>query len=250
MLLLRDPEKVAVYISNWMKEMSLSAGAKGGVFGVSGGVDSSLLVGLAKRAWGDNCIGLVLPCHSQAKDIEDAVDVLTHFSCEHRVIDLTPTYDVLRESLPEPPGDNMLPEANLKPRLRMATLYYFANLMNYMVVGTTNKPEWFVGYFTKYGDGGVDMLPLADLKKAEVRELARFLGVPDRIIEKAPSGGLWEGQTDEKEMGVKYEDLDAYVSGKKVSPQVESRILDMHLRTEHKRNVPPMPHVGTELKEE
>ena len=144
----------------------------------------------------------------------------------------------------------MLPEANLKPRLRMAVLYYFANLMNYMVVGTTNKPEWFVGYFTKYGDGGVDMLPLADLKKAEVRELARFLGVPDRIIEKAPSGGLWEGQTDEKEMGLKYEDLDAYVSGKKVSPQVESRILDMHLRTEHKRNVPPMPHVGTELKEE
>ena len=76
------------------------------------------------------------------------------------------------------------------------------------------------------------------------------MGVPDRIIEKAPSGGLWEGQTDEKEMGLKYEDLDAYVSGKTVSPQVESRILDMHLRTEHKRNVPPMPHVGTELKEE
>ena len=75
---MRDPEKVAVYISNWMKEMSLSAGAKGGVFGVSGGVDSSLLVGLAKRAWGDNCMGLVLPCHSQAKDVEDAIDAVSY----------------------------------------------------------------------------------------------------------------------------------------------------------------------------
>jgi len=247
---LRNPEKVAAYISGWMKEMSLSAGAKGGVFGVSGGVDSSLLVGLAKQAWEADCLGLVLPCHSQAVDIEDAVDVLTHFNCEHRVIDLTPVFDVLRESLPEPPVGYMLPEANLKPRLRMAVLYYFANLMNYMVVGTTNKPEWFVGYFTKYGDGGVDMLPLADLTKADVRELARFLGVPDRIIEKAPSGGLWEGQTDEKEMGLTYKDLDAYVSGKNVSPQVESKILSMHLKSEHKRNVPPIPRVGTELKEE
>jgi NAD+ synthase len=245
-----NAQKVTEYIASWMRELTLSAGAKGGIFGVSGGLDSAVVVGLAKRAWGEDCLGLVLPCYSQDEDVKDAIDVLNHFDCRYKVIDLGPQFDSLKEMLPPAPSGHVLPEANLKPRLRMTTLYYFANLMNYMVVGTTNKSEWFVGYFTKYGDGGVDMLPLADLAKSEVREVARYLGVPDRIINKVPSGGLWKGQTDEAEMGLSYEDLDAYVLGKKISSEVELKILDMHTKTEHKRNIPPIPGISKDLKEE
>ena len=126
----------------------------------------------------------------------------------------------------------------------MAALYYYANSMNYMVIGTTNKSEYYVGYFTKYGDGGVDLLPLADLTKDHVRRLSRYLNVPYRIREKTPSGGLWEGQTDEKEMGITYTDLDAYLQKKQVPSRVQEKIVNMHKNSEHKRNLPPIPFLG------
>jgi NAD+ synthase len=135
-----------------------------------------------------------------------------------------------------------LAQANIKPRLRMATLYYVANRLGYLVAGTGNRSEIAIGYYTKYGDGGVDLLPLGSLVKSEVRALARDLGVPAPIIEKAPSAGLWLGQTDEGEMGFTYDELDDYLrrGPESVAPAMAMRIERLTRASEHKRNLPPV----------
>jgi NAD+ synthase len=201
--------KLAHYISEWIKEKVEEAGAEGVVLGLSGGVDSSLTAALAKKAMGDKVLGLLMPCHSDPTDLEHAKLLATKFDIETEYMDLGPVFDSLMASLPR--GSDMA-VANLKPRLRMAILYYFANNHNYLVAGTGNKSELTVGYFTKYGDGGADILPLGDLLKYQVRELARELGVPEEIIAKPPSAGLWAGQTDEGEMGITYDELDRTIS--------------------------------------
>jgi NAD+ synthase len=136
-----------------------------------------------------------------------------------------------------------VPIANIKPRLRMATLYFVANSLNYLVAGTGNRSELTIGYFTKYGDGGVDLLPIGHLLKSDVRSLARELGIPQSIIDKAPSAGLWIGQTDEEEMGFTYADLENYLTGGPdgVSPALAMRLERMIRATEHKRASPPTP---------
>lgn len=196
---------LAHYISQWIKEKVEEAGAEGVVLGLSGGVDSAVTAALAKKALGDKVLGLIMPCHSDPTDLEHARLVADKFALETECVDLSPVFDCLVASLPR--GSPMA-VANLKPRLRMATLYYFANSRNYLVAGTGNKSEITIGYSTKYGDGGVDILPLGDLLKSQVRELARQLGVPAEIIAKPPSAGLWAGQTDEGEIGLTYEELD------------------------------------------
>ena len=124
----------------------------------------------------------------------------------------------------------------------MVTLYYFANKLNYLVIGTGNKSELTVGYFTKYGDGGVDILPLGNLLKSQVKELAEFLGIPQKIIQKPPSGGLWEGQTDEGEMGISYNQLDEYLkTGKSDNLEVEEKVKNKIILNKHKRNTPAIP---------
>jgi len=135
-----------------------------------------------------------------------------------------------------------LPEANIKPRLRMTTLYFMANSLNYMVVGTGNRSEITLGYYTKYGDGGVDLLPIGGLLKSEVRALARELDVPAAIIDKPPSAGLWIGQTDEAEMGFTYDALEQYLSGGRsaVTPAIADRIEQLRRASEHKRAMPPI----------
>jgi len=232
------------HLVEWLREKGRQAGALGGVFGVSGGVDSALVLALCKKAWPETALGLVLPCHSLEEDVEDAIMVLRHFSCDFRLVDLSTTYDTLLRSVKDTEGQGKhMALANLKPRLRMITLYYYANLLNYIVVGTGNKAEIYVGYFTKYGDGGVDILPLGDLTKGEVKEMALYLGVPERIVSRIPSAGLWRGQTDEGEMGISYSDLDAYLRGEKVDPKVMEKIERLHRATEHKRNTPPVAFV-------
>ena len=135
--------------------------------------------------------------------------------------------------------------ANLKPRLRMSTVYYLANSSNYLVAGTGNKPEMQVGYFTKYGDGGVDLEPLGELYKHEVRALASVLGVPQPIIDRAPSPGLWPGQTDEGEMGITYAEIDAILAAWETgeAPNLPAdriaKVEGMVARSEHKRAMPP-----------
>ncbi len=211
------------------------------MFGLSGGIDSAVVSALAKRAFPHHTLGVVMPCHSDPRDADDAAVVAHHFDIPQCTVDLGPTYDQLLEVLSATSSD--MPEsrpatANLKPRLRMTTLYAYANQLNYRVLGTGNRSELTVGYFTKYGDGGVDLLPLASLVKSEVRDLARHLGVPERIIAKPPSAGLWADQTDEAEMGLTYEELDAYLLTSEASPAVKAKVDAMTAASEHKRALP------------
>jgi len=157
---------------------------------------------------------------------------------------LDPVFDAVKKALPSAGFDaetEKLAQANLKPRLRMLTLYYLANRLGYLVVGSGNRSELEVGYFTKYGDGGVDILPLGNLLKSEVWELARYLGIPEEIISKPPSAGLWPGQTDEGELGISYEELDRYLMSGEASAEVKQRIEALSRSSSHKRCPPPSP---------
>jgi NAD+ synthase len=233
----------AEIVSTWIAEQVSRAGADGAVIGLSGGVDSSLAAALAKRALDDQVLGLFMPCHSHPQDMAHAKLVAEVFHIRMELVDLTPVFDAFMAVLPE---DNRLPQANLKARLRMATLYYYANLYNYLVVGTSNRSELAVGYFTKFGDGGADILPLGGLLKTQVWELAREVGVPEPIIEKAPSGGLWPGQTDEGEMGITYREIDEAMRAldagmtHHVPADTLARVQHMLDRAVHKRTMPPV----------
>ncbi len=235
--------ELADKIVGWIREQVEESGAQGLVLGLSGGLDSATTAALAKRALDDKVLGLLMPCHSNPGDEENARLVAETFGIEIERVDLGPVYDQLMAALP---SGNELARANLKPRLRMLTLYYFANSLDYLVVGTGNKSELMVGYFTKYGDGGVDILPLGGLLKSEVRELARALEVPAEVIDKAPSAGLWPGQTDEGEMGITYDELDAALvaleSGQTAGVPAENleKVKAMHAASEHKRRMAPI----------
>ncbi|MBN2331308.1 MAG: NAD+ synthase [Candidatus Aenigmarchaeota archaeon] len=228
-------------IVEWLKGKVEEAGAKGAVIGLSGGVDSSLVAALAKKALGENVIGVIMPCGSADQDADHAMELAEGFGIRTEFVDIKPIFDRLRQSLP--PGQGIA-EANLKPRLRMVTLYYFANLNNYLVLGTGNKSELMVGYYTKYGDGGVDLLPIAGLYKSEVREMARMIGVPEGIIAKPPSAGLWHGQTDEGEIGMSYDELDETLKAIErhetggIDPARLEKVSKMLKKTGHKREMP------------
>lgn len=226
-------------IADWIKKKVDDAKAKGIVVGLSGGVDSACVAVLAKMAVGDNVLGLTLSCQSDSLDEKFACLVANKFNIKVENLCLDSVYEEFTSILPE---SGKLAQANLKPRLRMVTLYYYANKLNYLVAGTGNKSEAMVGYFTKYGDGGVDILPLADLLKTEVRELAKELKVPEEVIERVPTAGLWQGQTDEAELGVSYEELDkailAIESGKEKSyfdQKIIAKIKKLMQASEHKR---------------
>lgn len=193
-------------IVQWLRRELKQRDADGFVFGLSGGVDSSVVAALCRKAVGSTrTLGLILPCHSSQLDERDARRIARILRIKTQKIDLCKAYDALTALLPRA---SQRAKANIKPRLRMIALYYFANKYNYLVCGTGNKAELMVGYFTKYGDGGVDLLPIGGLLKREVRQIAVELGIPADIVVKAPSAGLWKGQTDEGEMGITYDELD------------------------------------------
>jgi len=231
---------------DWLRERVSEAKAKGLVVGISGGVDSAVVAGLCSRAFPDNCIGVVMPSHSDPEDKEDALWIAEGFELKAIEVNLggahTQIMGQVKKSL-ESQGCKLegekLSQGNLKARLRMSTLYAVANALNYMVVGTDNAPESYTGYFTKYGDGGVDILPISSLTKAEVRAWAKMLGLPMRIATRVPTAGLWPGQTDESEMGLTYDLIDRYLLGEKVLPEVQERIETLHRQSEHKRHLPP-----------
>lgn len=216
---------------------------KGAVFGLSGGLDSAVAGVLCKRAFPEDALGLIMPCHSSQTDIEHAQAVARKFQIPTMTIALDEAFRSLMKVLPGSgdPDTKRLAEANVKVRLRMVTLYYIANRFHYLVVGTGNRSETSVGYFTKYGDGGTDIQPLGNLLKSQVRELAIYLGVPAEIIEKPPSAGLWKGQTDEEEMGISYEELDRYLSSGKAEGGIKRTVDAMMQATAHKRSMPPVP---------
>ena len=229
-------------IIEWIKNVVSDSGADGIVLGLSGGVDSATVGALCKRAVGEKLLSLIMPCHSEQCDMADSEKVAETFGIKTERVDLTSVYDQLTSILP---SSSELADANLKPRLRMIVLYHYANRLNYLVAGTGNKTELEIGYFTKYGDGGVDMLPMAGLLKKEVRLLAAELGVPDEIISKPPTAGLWEGQTDEGEIGMSYEELDAVISSihsrgtEKLEQASVARVRKLMEFSRHKRR--PIP---------
>lgn len=238
-----DTELLSQKLASWIKEKVLAAGCPGVVLGLSGGLDSSVLAVLCQRALPQNTLGVIMPCHSHPEDMEHAQAVANQFSIPVKTVALDSVYDELLRILPEESTDPVtcrLAKANLKARLRMLTLYYIANQLKYIVVGSGNLSELTLGYFTKYGDGGVDIMPLGNLVKGQVRELARFLGIPQAIIDKPPSAGLWAGQTDEAEMGFTYEALDRYLLTGDASDELRSKIEAMIAASRHKRQMPPI----------
>jgi NAD+ synthase len=237
-------EELARKLTSWIGEQVKAADAKGVVVGMSGGLDSSVIAVLCKRALPQNTLGVLLPCYSSEIDLSHARLVAQEFDIATTTVTLDSIFDAVKKALPSEGFDaetEKLAQANLKPRLRMLTLYYLANRLGYLVVGSGNRSELEVGYFTKYGDGGVDILPLGNLLKSQVRELASYLGIPEQIISKPPSAGLWPGQTDEAELGISYEELDRYLMSGKASEEVKQKIEALSRSAAHKRCPPPSP---------
>ena len=237
-------EELAQKITSWIKEAVSAAGGKGVAFGLSGGIDSSVIAVLCQKAFPDTCLGVIMPCHSVKTDQEHAELLAGKFHIPAKLVVLDGVFDSLLNMLPDDGYDTAtrsLSEANLKPRLRMLTLYYFANRLNYLVIGSGNRCELFIGYFSKYGDGGADIMPLGNLVKSQVQELAVYLGVSREIIDKPPSAGSWSGQTDEVEMGLTYKELDQYLLTGEAGEKVRRRIESLSKRSEHKRHLPPAP---------
>lgn len=231
-------------IEAWLRDYAAKAGATGYVVGLSGGIDSACTAVLCQRAVTENVLAAILPCHSPVGDLEMALLLANTFGIQTLTVDLAPVYQAALASLP--PGLPNLASANLKPRLRMATLYALAQARGFLVAGTGNKSEIAVGYFTKYGDGGVDVEPLGNLYKSQVRLLARELAIPQPIIDRPPSAGLWPDQTDEDEMGLTYDELDrtlmAIEKGQtdQVDPSLLIRVQRMIATSSHKRSMPPI----------
>lgn len=241
MTIYREPDKICRFLQGWIREQFAYSGAKGAVLGISGGIDSATLAGLLAKVLGpENVIGVIMPCHSQPVDEEYARLLAAKFGIKTYKVELSQAFDSLFSAIG---ADGLelgaLPAANIKPRLRMATLYAVAQQHGYLVCGGGNRDEIMYGYFTKYGDSGVDLLPLADLLKGEVRALAKYLGVPKEIIDRPPTAGLWAGQTDESEMGITYDDLDKYLATGEAAEEVKTKIERAVARSEHKRKFAP-----------
>lgn len=234
--------KLIDQVSAWIKEQVDKSGGRGVVFGLSGGVDSAVVAALCRKVFpSGRCLGVYLPCQSDPGDRADALLVARTLDVAWMEVPLDGPFNCLLESLGAEggEGDGGLARANIKPRLRMIALYFLAALNGYRVVGTSNLSEWEVGYFTKYGDSAVDMYPLADFLKAEVQEMARLLQIPRKIIDKAPSGGLWPGQTDEGELGFTYRELDHFLQTGEAPENVRKKIVAAIQHSEHKKKMPP-----------
>lgn len=227
-------KEVVDNLVEWLRDSVKEANCKGIVYGLSGGVDSAVIAALSKLAFGDESLAIMMPINSSFEDEIDAKLVIDKFNLNAIKVDLSRTYSEFVKVVEK--GDNNMAYANVKPRLRMTTLYYYAQLKGYLVVGTSNKSEFTVGYFTKYGDSGSDLMPLVDFTKKEIFELARYLKVPDKIIQKPPSAGLFEDQTDEDEMGFTYNDLEKYINNEKIDERIKEKINRMVKISEHKRN--------------
>ncbi len=226
----------------FLKGKLAEAHADGFVFGNSGGKDSAL-VGILCKKTGAAAVGIIMPCDSQRNygmDKTDAEELAARYDIKTEYIDITPMKDVFRAEYGRHYTLSENASININPRLRMITLYAYAQSHNLLVAGTGNACEAFVGYFTKWGDGAYDVNPIGDMKVSEIYELLRHLDAPANIISKAPSAALAEGQTDEGEMGITYAEIEAYMNGgaDAVSPSAAEKIESMHRKTEHKRNLP------------
>lgn len=201
-------------LKSFIKSTVTKAGAKGVVIGLSGGIDSAVATKLCADALGpENVLNVFMPSRgTPPEDYKVTSELSSQWGTEYRVVDVQPAVDALAAVLLSD-AETPLERGNISARCRMIVLYNLAKKRQYLVVGTSNQSEIMMGYFTKFGDGACDMTPLANLYKTEVRQIAALIGVPQPIIDKPPSAGLWEGQTDESDMGIKYEDLDKILYG-------------------------------------
>ena len=241
-------------IVNFIKDQVRQRNSKGVVIGLSGGLDSSVVAVLAVRALGTKKVfGMMLPDSSVTPtcDTKDAIKLATNLKIEYKIIQILAAKKQLIKNLPS----NKMALANLLVRLRMSILYYYATVKKYLVLGTGDKSEIVLGYYTKYGDGGVDLLPIGDLFKTEVRCLGRYLDIPNQIINKKSSARLWKGQTAEKELGMKYEEIDKILfllEAKNSSSNLSSfdniniskrkilRVRSLINKNQHKQEMPPI----------
>ncbi len=237
-----EVEKIITFIRDYFTKNNLY----GVVIGISGGKDSAVSAGLFTKALGsDKVIGVTMPCHSNMEDKEDAMKVANTFNFKLINVDLTNTFNTLVNEIKKIDGyiDSDDSNINVKPRLRMSTLYYIAQMYSklenktYIVAGNGNKSEEFVGYFTKGGDSVSDIKVLSDFFCDEVISLGKELGVPEEILEKAPSDGL-SGQSDEDKLGFTYEDIKKVILGEEIDPNIRDMIMNRHKANSHKFNIP------------
>lgn len=224
----------------FIKGLISSSGAKGIIYGNSGGKDSAL-VGILCREACANTVGIIMPCESKCnfgEDMKDGLEIAKRFSIETRTADLTASKKEIIKAVGGAASLNSSALTNIAPRLRMIALYSIAAAEGRLVAGTGNRSEIYMGYFTKWGDGAYDFDPIGDLTVKEIYEFLKFLGAPENIIKKAPSGGLFEGQTDEKEMGISYDKIDDFILNGRASPEDIKIINRYHKRSEHKRKMP------------
>lgn len=220
----------------FIKNLVRASGTRGIIFGNSGGKDCAL-VGILCKAACENTVGVIMPCASKrnfGSDYDDGMEVAKKYGIETRVVDLTAVREAELAALSSVTEMTPASAANIAPRLRMTTLYSIGGSENLLVAGTGNRSERYMGYFTKWGDGAFDFDPIADLTVTEVYEFLEYLGAPRSIIEKAPSAGLFEGQTDEQEMGVTYAAIDRYLLTGEASPEDKAIIDRYHARSAHK----------------
>ncbi len=250
-------ELTAEVIEEFIRQKVEESAAEGVVIGLSGGIDSATTAKLCKNAIGaEKVLNLFLPSESTPKrDLADARSFCEKEGMELRVVDIQPAIDAFVSMLPEGRREEL--SGNIAARCRMIVLFHHAKMMKRIVMGTSNKSELLVGYFTKFGDGGADFCPIGDLYKTEVRLLAKKIGIPKKIIEKVPSAGLWPGQTDEGELGITYDELDKVLAVMELNLPLEEvakrsgvpmqkveKVWAMHRASVHKRKMPLIPKLG------
>ncbi len=257
-----DYGRVEAGIRGFIREMVEAAGAGGVVVGLSGGVDSATSFMLAVRELGrEGVLALIMPDSevTPVEDVEDAKSLASSAGVRFHVIDISPIVNVYKSSIPvyESGPDDKVPVGNLRARIRMSLLYYYANKYNLLVLGTGDRSEILIGYFTKYGDGAVDLLPIGVLYKSQVRRMAVHLGVPEGIAFKPSSPRLWPGQTAEGELGVSYDQVDLVLYAvfdegvpweevpehTGVPREVVEAVRDRYVKSAHKRSPPPAPPI-------
>jgi NAD+ synthase len=245
------------HIVEFIAETVEAAGADGAVVGLSGGIDSTTVAHLAVEALGtENVKGLLLPSSvNPDADETDAERVTKNLGIDYEVVEIDPVVDSFVEAAPEGSADDRMALGNVRVRTRAVLLYFVANAESRLVLGTGNRSEAATGYFTKYGDGAVDCNPIGNLYKCQVRQLARELGVPEDLVTRTPTAAMWEGQTDEEEMGLGYDELDAilalHVDGPfskaatvrtlGLSEEAVDRVVELYEKSKHKRTMPPAP---------
>lgn len=256
-----DWESVIKQTIDFIRAHVANAGVDGVIIGLSGGIDSTVTAYLCKRAMNENCLAMIMPNLEFTPDSEtnDAIAVATQLAMKYKVMPITKMVNLLSTEnttaglLINRSSQMKIALGNLNARIRAVVLYYEAQKNNYLVVGTDDKSEYLIGYFTKYGDGACDILPLADLYKTQVLELGRFLGVPQKIIEKSPGPYLWQNHIASTEIGIEYNIIDKILYAKNnnysmdriaeelnIPLAIVKQIETLHIRSGHKRKPPPI----------